>query len=411
MQIQAVGKRYFQRITSSIAFYPAVFSVVFILLAIALRRLDSMEINEAVKEALPSLLIENRDVSLSLLTVVIGGLIPLMVFSFSMVMLLLSNATANLSPRLLPSLVGSRRHQLVLGFYLGTILYCIIIAMGLGLEGSEDQPLGISITLAIFLCIGCLAVFITFIHGVSRSIQVEAVLEDVYERTLKSLQRVAKREAKWSSDEAPDFEKWAPLLTQTVGFFQAVDEEAVAAFAKTHDTAIAITAIRGAHVLKGDELGRVRRGNLSEKQCEALFALFTFTPTEHTDHYFVHGITRIVEVAVKALSPSTNDPGTAVTAIHYLKHLLSESLKIGDWECVEDKDEQPRFFLRVEAWENLLNRYFTSIFEYGKGDPHVVNHLGGLLDALEPRLVDMPSRRRAVAHCRQLLGNSTFDQA
>ncbi|WP_458628715.1 DUF2254 family protein [Winogradskyella sp. PC D3.3] len=48
----------------------------------------------------------------SLLTTFISGLISILVISFSLVMILLNQASSNFSPRLLPGLISNRRHQI-----------------------------------------------------------------------------------------------------------------------------------------------------------------------------------------------------------------------------------------------------------------------------------------------------------
>ena len=71
-----------------------------------------------MEERMPSfLLIKSWDVAQAILTTLIGALISLMVFSFSMVMVLLNNAASNYSPRILPSLIANKFHQIVLGTY------------------------------------------------------------------------------------------------------------------------------------------------------------------------------------------------------------------------------------------------------------------------------------------------------
>ena len=210
------------------------------LLAVIMRTFTTKSFFVAVDETLPFLLVRDRTVALSLLTTLIGGLISLMVFSFSMVMVLLSNATSNLSPRLLPSLIGSRRHQMVLGTYLGTILYCIVIAMGFGLDTEDGTPPSTSLALAVIFGIVCLGLFIYFIHGVSMSIQVGVVLRSAHERTFASLENLLARQA--GQDPAahlPDVGDWTCIPSWRAGFYRGVNEAGLAAFAKTHRTRFA----------------------------------------------------------------------------------------------------------------------------------------------------------------------------
>src|SRR5690606_41948384 len=91
------------------------------LVALLVMYLEQQCISRKIMDVFPLLLVEDGDTALTVLSACLGGLISLMVFSFSMVMLLLSQASNNYSPRLLPGLISDKRHQLILGIYLATI--------------------------------------------------------------------------------------------------------------------------------------------------------------------------------------------------------------------------------------------------------------------------------------------------
>lgn len=55
---------------------------------------------------------------------------------------------------------------------------------------------------------------------------------------------------------------------------------------------------------------------------------FIFYIEEYISDHYRYGLTQISEIAVKAMSPGINDPGTAVKSIDMLSILLIERLKI-----------------------------------------------------------------------------------
>ncbi|MFP3759150.1 DUF2254 family protein, partial [Cupriavidus sp. SIMBA_020] len=67
----------------------------------------------------------------TILSTLAGSIISLTVFSFSMVMVVLNSASASLSPRVVPGLITRKSHQMVLGFYLGSIIYSIIMLINI----------------------------------------------------------------------------------------------------------------------------------------------------------------------------------------------------------------------------------------------------------------------------------------
>lgn len=386
----------FARITGSIAFWPGLIAAGFMVLAIVLRSLGQEVLGPTADKVVPFLLIQDGDVALGLLTMITGGLISLMVFSFSMVMVLLSNATSNLSPRLLPSLIGSKNHQMVLGLYLGTIMFNIIVAMGFQLSGAKDDLPSVAVATAVILGIVCLAMFVAFIHNVSRSIQVGVVLKDVHARTIQAIVGVIRRnEATENSSPFPHYHQ--PIfMSPQAGFFQGVDAEALASFARRTDSLFYVDTIRGNHVLKGDPICVISCKEESQEFQKEVVNFMKFNSREDTSEYFAHGIERIVEVALKALSPGINDPGTALTSIDYLKDIFDTAIPLNEWEIVCDQDGMPRIWLRLEKWEDLLKRHVLSIYAYGKEDYSVSKRLDMLLKALENRVPNSDTKRHTV---------------
>ena len=75
----------YRAILSSIAFYPAVITIGFFLLAIIALTLESNGMTSYLLENASFLVINNADTARTILSTFIGGLLSLMVFSFSMV--------------------------------------------------------------------------------------------------------------------------------------------------------------------------------------------------------------------------------------------------------------------------------------------------------------------------------------
>ena len=77
----------------------------------------------------------NAEVVLSTL---ITGIISFITLSFAMVMVVLSNVSTTFSPKLILGLVTEKTHQVVLGNYIGSIVYCLIVL--LMMSNSESHP-------------------------------------------------------------------------------------------------------------------------------------------------------------------------------------------------------------------------------------------------------------------------------
>jgi uncharacterized membrane protein len=97
-------------------------------------------------------------------------------------MVVLSNISTTFSPKLLLGLVTEKTHQVVLGNYIGAILYCLILLLTIS-DGGDYRFKDLSIILAAALAIWCLVLFIYFIHNISTSVQINSIVEKIYNRT------------------------------------------------------------------------------------------------------------------------------------------------------------------------------------------------------------------------------------
>ena len=124
-------RKYYSKTVNSIAFYPALISLGFLLLSILMLELDFSETGKQLKSQLSWLSLRDASTARSILTTIAGGIISLTVFSFSMVMILLNQAASQMSNRMLDSMIGNRFQQIILGFYIGTIVYSLFLSLTL----------------------------------------------------------------------------------------------------------------------------------------------------------------------------------------------------------------------------------------------------------------------------------------
>ena len=83
---------FFNVIESSIAFYPTLLAFLGFVFAMIMLYLEELGISKYLIEHAPILVVDNGDTAMTILSALISGLISVVVFSFSMVMLLLSQA-------------------------------------------------------------------------------------------------------------------------------------------------------------------------------------------------------------------------------------------------------------------------------------------------------------------------------
>ncbi|NQD92785.1 DUF2254 domain-containing protein [Pseudomonas sp. CrR25] len=378
--------RAYQRAIHSLAFYPTLIALGFLLACLLNIAIEYQPWLMDVKAHLDIGLVRNADNARLILGTLVGGIMSLMVFSFSMVMVVLNNAASALSPRVIPGLISSKGHQKTLGFYLGTILYALLLITTIEVGDDQRVPsLGVLVTLG--LGIACLGLFVHFIRSISQSIQVEHILNNLYRTTLDKLTDCERRLATCQQPPAwPVDDSWVQVQARRSGYFKELNSGTLNALLTEHDLRMAVLVHRGFFVMAGHPLFKLD-GAADDALKQQLLDCFDFFVEQYASAHYVFGCQHISEIAVKALSPGINDPGTAITAIDLLSVLFSKRMALPDLDIASPAGQAPRLFYFELSLDALLQLIFGPLRTYGRDDPQV---LLSLLQSLKNLLYQQP---------------------
>lgn len=363
---------FFNLIQSKIAFFPTTFAIIGILLAFFLMYLEGLGISKYFLDNVPFLVVNNGDTALTILSALITGLISMMVFSFSMVMLLLSQASSNYSPRLLPGLISDKVHQVILGIYLGTILFLIFTLFSIQPTGDKYQIPGFSVLLGIIGTVICIYSFIYFIHNISQSIQINNIMDRIHNLAKSRLNIIIENDSK-SSNEFPSSQGWYEYYAGKSGYFQNITISNLIDICEDKKTQMHILPVRGSFVLKGTTLFKSKE-KLDKETIKQIITNFKLDKAELVANNYLLAFKQITEVIVKAMSPGTNDPGTAINGIDYLTELFCLRLLKKDTNVI-GRDEEIFIKINSVSFSNLLYQVMASIRTYCKQDIILVQKL------------------------------------
>tara|TARA_A100000171_G_scaffold47238_1_gene52975 strand:+ start:4873 stop:6168 length:1296 start_codon:yes stop_codon:yes gene_type:complete len=376
-------KTFFNTIQGKIAFYPTLFAFIGFNLAFVMAWLEESEVSKMLLERAPQLMLEDGDTVLTIMSACIGGIISMMVFSFSMVMLLLSQASSNFSPRLLPGLISDKKNQFILGIYLATIIYLIFILFSIEPDDKKYTLPGLSILLGIVATLVCLAAFIYFIHNMSQSIQITNILDTIFYKSKARLQFVTNEEEEKDPVELNSFpatDDWYEYTINTSGYFQNISLKNITKFCKANETRIYITIPKGLFVLQHTPFIKSEK-ELTKEQLEDIYDNINFARGEFVEDNYILAFKQITEIAVKAMSPGVNDPGTAINAIDYLTELFALRMRKND-NGVMTADNKAWLRIAIVPFEELLYTSMASLRTYCKHDPVLVEKLVWMLNYL-----------------------------
>ncbi|GAB3195681.1 DUF2254 domain-containing protein [Pontibacter aydingkolensis] len=334
---------------------------------------ETLGLSKSLKDNLPFVIISNSETARLILSSITTGIISLTVFSFTMVMLVLNQASSNFTPRVIPGLISYKANQRVLGLYLGTLIYTLIIMVNVNSEFYSIPLPGFSIFLAMCFTIICLGFFVYFIHSISLSIQIESILESIYEVTCKELKEEIKQDSKKRPSQGLQSEKWLSLKSPKTGYLQSIEQDAIVELCRKYDVVLCFEQPLGSFFIEGVPFARISRELALENEfTEELFVHLNFYREERPDVNYLFGFKHITESAVRALSPSLNDPGTAIKAIDYLSALFILRMQLTDEKVIRDDTGNSRIVFLQETFEEVMSLSLSPIRLNSKSNSAVV---------------------------------------
>jgi uncharacterized membrane protein len=410
---------------TSFWFVPAAMLVASALLAFAASRLDAL-----VETGRSLGWIDTADSARAILTTIAGSMITVAGVVFSITIVALSLASSQFGSRLLRAFMRDRFTQLVLGTFISTFLYCLLVLLFVRRRGGESSVPEVATALGVVLAVVSLVVLVAFIHHVSTSIQAEGVIASVVEELDEQLDRfvcAADREQE-EPRSWPEIEGTGrPVASVADGYLLGVDLERLVGWARHRGAALEVETRPGRYVVVGDQLVRVHLPDpeggerhepndaavaFEEGELAELRSAFAFGSRRTAERDPLFPFEQLVEIALRALSPGINDPITAVACIHRLASALCRVAPHGLPADVHlDEHGVPRVLLRGPDFAELVASALDPLRGYGSNSAMVMDALLELLAAVEAR-TRTPARREVLAeHLAALLAAADRDLA
>ena len=377
----------YQIVIHSIAFYPVLIGFLFLAISIGMISFDYSAVGKDLKSTYEFLSIKDAETARSILSAIAGGIISLTVFSFSMVMIVLNQAASSLSNRVLDNLIGNRQQQYILGIYIGTIVYAFFILTAIrDAENSLSIP-SISTYFAILLTVFDIFLFIYFLHYITQSVKFDVIVSRIYQETKNSIIKNSVEKKENVTFQMPD-EKFEIKALQS-GVFEGFNITKIRKFCKENDLMIESIHLKGSFVLTGTPIIYTSKP-LSDSHIKQLHDYIFLVNRESIEENFTFGIRQLREIAVKALNPGINDPGTANESLKAIFQLFDLYLESELHFLIVDDLNNPIVRLRPIEIEQLFNENILTIWDYGKSDRSIQYQLNVLITQLQrkyPKLV------------------------
>ncbi|MGH7999500.1 MAG: DUF2254 domain-containing protein, partial [Brasilonema sp.] len=318
---------------------------------------------------------------------VAGSMVSVAATAFSITIVALQLAASNFGPRLLRNFMQDTGNQVVLGTFISTFIYCLLVLRTIHGEGDGYSPFvpQLAVTIGILLAIISIGVLIYFIHHASTIIQASHVIQNVSADLHSAINRLfpekigrGEPEDSLGFAEIPlSFEEEAlPIRANHTGYLQAIDDEELMNIACQYNLLIRLQTQPGKFVVQGGDLVLVFPSEKVIKKLTKQINDAFILGKERTEQQDVEfPINQLVEIALRAISPAVNDPFTAIRCIDQLSAGLCHLVQRNFPSPYRYDNSKLRVIAEGVKFAGLMDAAFNQIRQYGRSDVAVTIRL------------------------------------
>lgn len=391
----------------------------------------------------------------NLMSGLLTGMITMFSLVLSITMVVLTLAAGQLGPRLIRSFMDDRFTQAVLGLFMATVLYLLLVLRVIDENIYEELP-QLAITVGSLLSVVCLFVLLVFIDRLARSIVFDNVARRISAELTHACSEIERGHAaegamdqsgapesvrssghpvdgsggtaaatgvpgaegdpshdlraigEGSADDArrrvglPEhlFKGAATIALARDGYVQGIAYDDLIE-AATDAAAVLRLDVRPGHwVNAGTPCVAVAPSSAcDDRMRKAVREAFVIgserTPTQDIEY----GVERLVEIALRALSPSMNDAYTATAVIDNLGAAIARIFSV-PWPegALQDRGGTVRLLRDVDGPMGLMDAAFDQIRQSGATMPAIAIRLLDTLARLAPALRNERQREAVRRH-------------
>ncbi len=396
---------FWKELLATFWFVPVIIIGLAVVLSVSLVSLDNI-INIPQEGWIRFFLVNSSDSARSILSTISGAMIGVAGTVFSVTLVALTLASSQFGPRLIKNFMYVRLNQVVLGSYIATYLYCLLVLNAIKDGNGYTFIPSISILFAILVAVVNIILLIVFIHQIAVSIQADKVISDISDLISKQVETLfpekmgdeLKEKKDFDEDKVvSEYQKSISIKSTKSGYLQYIDSEALLLLVENNDSLLKLKHRPGSFLVKGGEIGVVfSNKDWQEESIDELLSQFVFGKTKTSQQDLEFSIHQMVEIAARALSPGVNDPYTAIACIDNLTATLSylAQAKFPSKYRV-DEDGKLRVIADVLDFEGVLDAAFNQIRQFSAGSTAVIIRLVEALITIQ-NLTKRESYKKAI---------------
>jgi uncharacterized membrane protein len=370
----AIVVELYRRVTSSLWFVPALAVLAGMALAVIVFAIAPLVPSSALK-LFPE--VEAAAVK-DVLRLLASSTLTVATVTFSILMIVLTMTASTFSPRALAGYMRDRVNQATLGIFLGGFAFGLTASLLTRVSDYDQRVLGLLVFVAVAAALLVLATLVYFIHHTATAVQITNLVLRLHMSADRALDRfLAALPEERRNAPLPAAYATAPPATvesRAVGYVQVLAIQDLRDLAIRHDVVVRTVRCAGDFAVRRMPLCEVwPAGRLSSELADAIRGAYALGEQRTSESDPLLGMELLAEVAVRALSPGTNDPNTAVNCVRYLGDLM---VRLADHplpdRTLQDDDDMIRVIVPTPEFREFVERPLLPISRSGSGPFSVV---------------------------------------
>ena len=402
-------------------FLPVLIIGLSIVLSFSLVYLDS-SINISREGWVRFFLVESSDSARSILSTISSAMMGVAGTVFSITLVVLTLASSQFGPRLIKNFMYVRLNQVVLGLYISTFLYCLLVLNSISDSDGYTFIPSISILVAIIATVANIILLIIFIHRIAISIQADKVISDISESLFDQVEKLFPEKMGEEKENEEDvkvstafagYQKQTSVKSPKRGYLQYIDNEALIDSIIKQNGLLELYYRPGKHLVKGEEIGMLySNGNCKEGELENIYDQLIIGKTKTSQQDLEFSIQQMVEIAARALSTGVNDPYTAITCIDNITSILCYLAQAKFPSKYRYDDEgHLRIIADTLDFEGILDTAFNQIRQFSKNSPAVIIRMMEALITIHEFTSKENHKEAVIRHAKMVLSSGKLNFA
>lgn len=343
---------FYKRLTNKLWFRPLIFCV----LSVGAALLAQVADHTFIVDYAPKIKKESLE---DLLGTISSSMLVIAIFAVGSMLSAYSAASATATPRSFNLIVADDVSQNALSVYVGSFIFGIVasVAFKNGYYGQAGLFTLFVMTLLVFAIV--ILTFLKWVERISRLGRLGNTIKIIEEATRKSISKDLKLPYLGGIKAEDNYADGIPVFSTKIGYVQHINMEKLQELAVENEAVIVIHCRHGKYCSADLPLAYYQSLNegLGTKDKEVIRNAFTIDTYRSFLDDPRFGLITLSEIASRALSPSINDPGTAIAIIG--SHVRLFTLMLKDTTVQENRKVM---YDRVQVPELQVSDMFEDAF-------------------------------------------------